>query len=338
MNVWLAVSLVLVVVTSYMLAIEIFSVAFKLTGLVMSKVRLQVASLFTSSGYTTQESELIAKDEERRRIAIACMYTGHIFSVAFMGLIINMVISISTYQRADEVHFDEWYFIIFYIASTLFLTMLFLKIPPVNRRFQNLLEHIATRRSKRRRNSNTISVLDLHGKYATAEVSLNIIPEFCKDISLEKIGLSKNYSLHILSIRRDSRHVEVTKDTIFQQGDVVLIYGLINDIREAFIYSVEKHHQFDESENTNELDLINNYGESALVEVVVVKVPKELENVKIVNAQLKEKYGITLGIIKRHDEYFTANKDTIIQKGDTLTVFGPYLNIKLLFTKDDTQQ
>ena len=51
-----------------MLAIEIFSDAFKLTGLVTSKIRLQVASLFTSSGYTTAESELIAKDDKRRRI------------------------------------------------------------------------------------------------------------------------------------------------------------------------------------------------------------------------------------------------------------------------------
>ena len=67
MNLWLAVALVLAVITIYLFAIEIFSVAFKLTGMATSKIRFQVASLFTGTGYTTAESELIAKDEKRRK-------------------------------------------------------------------------------------------------------------------------------------------------------------------------------------------------------------------------------------------------------------------------------
>ena len=59
MNIWLAISLILAVVTIYLLAIEIFSVAFKLTGLATNKIKLQVASLFTGTGFTTSESELI---------------------------------------------------------------------------------------------------------------------------------------------------------------------------------------------------------------------------------------------------------------------------------------
>lgn len=85
MNIWLAISLVLAVVTMYLFVIEIFSVAFKLTGLVTSKIKLQVANLFTSTGYSTAECELIAKDDKRRKIATACIYTGHVFSIAFMG-------------------------------------------------------------------------------------------------------------------------------------------------------------------------------------------------------------------------------------------------------------
>ena len=336
MNIFLAVSLFLVVFTVYMLAIEIFSVAFKLTGLAMSKIRLQVASLFTSSGYTTAESELIAKDERRRKIAIACMYTGHVFSVAFMGLVINVVLSISIHEAQEPLAFDEWYAIVFYVAFALFVTMLVLKIPPINRRFQTLLEKIATRKNKRNKRSNTIRVIDLHGKHATAEVSLNIIPDFCKDVSLEKIGLSKKYSLNILSIRRDSRYVEVTKDTMFQEDDIVLIYGLINDIKECFVYSVGKQLVSVDTDNSNEINLINNYGENALVEVCVENVPAELENVRIINAKLKDKYGITVGIIKRNNEYVNVNKDSIIQKGDTVTLFGPYLNIKMLFKNEET--
>ena len=38
MNVWLAIALILGVITIYMLLIEIFSVAFKLTGMATSKI------------------------------------------------------------------------------------------------------------------------------------------------------------------------------------------------------------------------------------------------------------------------------------------------------------
>ena len=59
MNIWLAISFVLAVVSVYLFVIEAFSVAFKLTGMATKKIRFQVASLFTSSGFTTSESELI---------------------------------------------------------------------------------------------------------------------------------------------------------------------------------------------------------------------------------------------------------------------------------------
>lgn len=335
MNLWLAISLVLVVVTIYMLAIEIFSVAFKLTGLVTSKIRLQVASLFTSSGYTTAESELIAKDDKRRRIAIACMYTGHIFSVAFMGLVFNVVISLASYSSTGTPHFTEWYFIVLYISAFFFLTMLFLKIPPINRHFQRFLESIAVKSSNRAKKSNIITVLDLHGKHATAEVSLNILPEFCKDVTLAEMALSQKYSVNILSVRRDNRYVEVTKDTMLQEGDVLLIYGLINYIKDAFVYSVAKRKVTVDTDSSNEINLINNYGANALVEVCVENVPSELENVKIIDAKLKDKFGITVGVIKRNNEYVQVTKDTIIQKGDTLTLVGPYKNIKMLFKTEE---
>ena len=94
MSIWLAISLIFAVAAIYMFMIEIFSVAFKLTGLATNKLKFQVASLFTGAGFTTAESELITNNDRRRRIAVTCMYTGHIFSVVIMGLIINVLISI----------------------------------------------------------------------------------------------------------------------------------------------------------------------------------------------------------------------------------------------------
>lgn len=337
MNVWLAISLILGVSTVYLLVIEIFSVAFKLTGLSTSKIRFQVASLFTGTGFTTSESELITNDERRRKIAVACAYTGHIFSVAIMGLVINVFISIgesiSSTQQATS--FTEWYFIVFYVTLGLFLIMLSLKIPPINRRFQRFLEKIAINSSRHSRSTNILTVIDLYGKHAIVEVVLNRIPDYAIDAPLHQMGLTKKYAINLLSIKRGKRMVDVTKDTMFQKGDVLVIYGLINDIKEAFINSIDKKDKAIVVDHSNELNLVNNYGSNALVEVFVDEVPKELVNTKIKDSHLNDRYGITLGMIKRNEEFLAVDKNTIIQKGDIIALFGPYRNIKLLFKNDD---
>lgn len=340
MNFWIATSLILAVTSIYMFMIEIFSVAFKLTGLATSKIKFQVASLFTASGFTTQESELITNDDRRRRIAVACMYTGHIFSVVIMGLIINVLISIGETINADRSGrtFTEWYFIVFYISLGVFLLVLITKIPAINRRFQKLLEKIAINTSKGRRENNIITVLDYYGKSAIVEVVLNKLPDFAKEVSLYDMALTKKYALILLSLRRGNRRVSISKDTMLIKGDVIVAYGHINDIREAFVNSVANKKGVSDTvviDNSNEIQLINNYGSNTLMEVVVNEVPKELDGIKMKDSHLTDRYSINIVIIKRDNEYISADKDTIIKKGDTVTLFGPYLNIKHLFNNEE---
>ena len=341
MNVWLAISLTLAVAAIYMFMIEVFSVAFKLTGMATNKIRFQVASLFTSVGFTTTESELITNDDRRRKIAVTCMYTGHVFSVIIMGLVINLVFQIISIIGVEQEAktFTEWYFIVFYAVSFFFLLMLLIKIPPINRRFQRFLENIAIKISRERRKSNIVTVLDYYGRSAVVEITLNNLPEFAQDRSLSEMELTKKYAFILLSIRRGSRMVSVSKDTMLAKGDVLVAYGHIIDIREAFINSVsDKKNKTVVIDNTNELQLLNNYGQNTLMEVVVHEVPKELKNIKIQDSHLTDQYSINIVVIKRKDEYMFANKDTIIKKGDTITLFGPYKNIKLLFNTAEEKE
>ncbi len=338
MNLWLAISLILAVVSLYMFVIETYFVAFKLTGLATKKIKFQVASLFTGSGFTTSESELIANDDRRRKIAVACMYTGHIFSVVIMGLIINMFFSIGTSISVGsftDVNFTDWYFIVFYVALGIFLFVLFLKIPPINKRFQRLLEKIAINATKNRRNTNIITVIDFYGKNAIAEVVLNRIPSFAEDVSLSQMNLTSKFVINILSIRRGKRTVEVTRDTMFRKGDILVIYGLVNDIKTAFIDSLDDSSKAIIVNQDNELTLLNNYGANALMEVDVDEVPAELENVAMKDSHLVDRYSINIVVIKRKDQYVFADKDTIIQKGDKITLFGPYKSISHLFKNND---
>ena len=335
MSIWLAISLILAVAAIYMFMIEIFSVAFKLTGLATNKLKFQVASLFTGAGFTTAESELITNNDRRRRIAVTCMYTGHIFSVVIMGLIINVLISIWAEMNTEQMNAKDWYFIVFYASIGFFLIMALLKIPPINKRFQRLLENIAINTSRRTRHTNIVTAIDYYGRSAVVEVVLNRIPDYAKELTLREMELTKKYSFIILSIKRGTRRVSVSKDTMFVKGDVIVAYGLINDIRAAFVDSLGgKKNDTIVVDRSNEIQLVNNYGENALTEVFVEEVPEEIANRKIKDTGLNDNYKITIVVIKRDDQYIFVNKDTIIQKGDIVTLIGPYKNIKLLFNID----
>ena len=337
MNILFAVALILAVISLYMFSIEAFFVAFKLTGLATNKIKFQVASLFTGSGFTTNESEIIVNDERRRKIAVACMYIGHIFSVAIMGLVTNVIISVVTlqYTNTNIMESPLWYFIVFYVSLGLFLLVLILKIPPINRRFQAMLEKMAINMSKKNRNTNIITVLDLYGKNAIAEVILNNIPEFAVEKTLSEMQLTKKYLISVLSIKRGKRVLEVTKDTMFVKGDVLVLYGVTRDIKNAFIESVQNGKKTIVVDRINEMNLLNNYGSNVLMEVEVEEVPKELENIPMKDSHLSDRYNINIIVIKRHNEYLFADKDTIIQNGDKITLFGPYSNIKHLFNNSD---
>ena len=338
MNIIFAVALILAVLASYMLVIEGFSVAFKLTGMATKKIKFQVASLFTGTGFTTNEAELIVNDDRRRRIAVTCMYSSHVFSVIIMGLLINLVISVanslSNKPNITKETFTSWYAIVFYVSLAIFLVVVFLKIPPINRRFQVFLEKIAIALSKNNRKNNIVTVIDMYGKNAIAEVLLNKIPDFAKETSLFEMQLNKKYLINILSIKRGKRTVEVSKDTMFAEGDIVVVFGLISDIKEAFINNVDKNTNVLVTKQLNHFSLLSNYGNNVLMEIDVEEVPKEIEGLAMKDSHLNDRYNINVGVIKRNDDYIVVDKDTVIQKGDKITVFGPYKTIKHLFKND----
>ena len=339
MDIIFAIALVLSFTAVYMLVIEAFSVAFKLTGLATKRIKFQVASLFTGTGFTTNESELIVNDEHRRKIAVACMYTSHIFSVVIVGLLINLVISVSNSiinkPSITTETFVSWYAFVFYFSLLVFATVLIIKIPPVNKRFVNFLEKLAVAMSSTNRKNNIVNVIDLYGKNAVAEVLLNRTPEFAKDKTLYEMQLNKKYVINILSIKRGKRTIEVSKDTMFTQGDIVVVFGLVNDIKAAFVESLGKANKTIIVENKgNTLSLLNNYGSNVLMEIDIEEVPKEIEGLPMKDSHLTDKYNVNIGIIKRNDDYIAVDKDTVIQKGDKITVFGPYKTIKHLFGEE----
>ena len=70
---------------------EIAAIAFKLTGLNISVARFQALSALTGSGFTTQESELVMKNRQRRLITMILMIIGPIGFATILGSVLVSV-------------------------------------------------------------------------------------------------------------------------------------------------------------------------------------------------------------------------------------------------------
>ena len=70
--------------------IEVFTVLFQLTGLTREKAKMQVVSLLTNSGFTTNESEIVMIGKHRRRLAKTVMLCGYSFAVIIVSVLVNI--------------------------------------------------------------------------------------------------------------------------------------------------------------------------------------------------------------------------------------------------------
>ncbi len=158
MSFWFSASLILIVLSLYMLVTTFFQVAFRLTGLSPDRVRFQVASMFTGAGFTTQESELIAINPARSRLAVACMYTGHIFTALVIGLVMNLFFNLNNQEASDMAY------TFFFVSLGVFLLLAILKLPPISKHVHNILGNIAIKLMEKRNKKNVLTSLDVYSK------------------------------------------------------------------------------------------------------------------------------------------------------------------------------
>ena len=65
--------------------------------------------------------------------------------------------------------------------------------------------------------------------------------------------------------------------------------------------------------------------------ILIFLVPYILEDKTLFSSGLKDKFGINIMFIKRNDEVIEVDRNTILQKNDTIVAFGDYQSIKTLF-------
>lgn len=321
--------LIVLFIIIHIVIFEIYSVLFRITGLTKEKAKFQSISLLTNSGYTTSEAEIITTDRTRRRIALFAMITGYAFSVVIISLLINVFLTFNMEQIKNS------YLIIIICCLILVLIIVLICIPKVKNAFDKIIEKIAADVFKRSNKENVITLLDNYGKDAIAEVYLNFIPDELYNKSLMESNIKNNYNMNILMYNRKGKTHDVTKDTIFQKGDILIIFGNLQNIKNVFI--VNTKNKVKELENApidndqNDIDLIENYGSEAMATITINNVPDLFEDKKLFETQIKENYKINILMIKRNELPVALTKDTVILKGDKVTVLGPYVSIKDAF-------
>ncbi len=219
------------IILIYVIFIEIFTVIFKMTGLTNDKARFQVISLFTNSGFTTQEAELIVNSKIRRKIANLTMLSGFILNVTVISVLVNVFITLGQAESTDVLKF-------FLVIGGFFVVMYILKKLKV---FEFLLKGITERITNRiiyGGNTNIIEVLDTYGKNSIVQIKIINLPEILENITLEKSDLRSIHGINVLAITRDGEtNAHVTKDDLIKTHDRVILFGRLASIKKVFLKS-----------------------------------------------------------------------------------------------------
>lgn len=331
MNLELSSILIMVFIITYVAIINFFSILFRMTGLTKGKTTFQVISLFTGAGFTTSESEIIVNENTRRKIAMACMITGNVFSVIIVSLIVNLLSSLTLYD-------SDTTFIYIGVAFVVFVAIfLFFRIPFVKTFIAKFIEFFVIRLFTKNKNENFLTLLDNYGDNAIVEVYINCMPEDLKGKSIFESKLKAKANINILMIKRKGRVINVTKDTMIQEKDEIVVFGSYFKIREYFLLKNENT-KVKENEKANVIELIDNYGEQAMVKVYIKELPHIIENKSIEECKLKALYGINIMMIKRDTSVIDITRNTMIQEKDEIIVFGPFNNINYLFVESSKQK
>ena len=335
MNLVTSILAISIAVVLYMALIEFFTALFRITGLTKEKARFQVISMITCAGFTTSESEIITTNRGRRRLAITCMITGTLFNVVIISLIINLL---STISNAEIL--KEQIIMIAVILGVLLFIIIFVNIPFISKRIQKISDFFARKIMLKKKGANILTMLDSYDKDAIAEIYINNIPDILKNKTLMESNFKSQYNINLLILKRGDRTIDVTRDTVIQNKDRIIVFGNKQTIKDLFSYKLDEKYEEEiiNAPKENILTLIDNYGTDAMAEVEIHILPEILRDKKLFESPIKTKYNLNVLMIKRDDNPIPVTKDSTIELNDTIVIFGNYNSIKTIFLEPNNSK
>ena len=232
MNLILFVIVVIISIT----VVRIGAVAFELTGLDWTVAKFQALSCFTSTGFTTKESELIVKSQQRRKIATILMIIGHAGLVSLIATFVNSMRPSQLVHKVFQpiIHLDKMPTLsvlinIVIIALACWLILSLFSRTKFSKKLTKVIQNFFIKKDFISR----IYVQDLvisAGGFGiiNIEVTKN---SMIYHMSLADI-IKKYPQMKILAIERGRNIItNLTDDTRMLLGDNIISYGKIDEIK-----------------------------------------------------------------------------------------------------------
>ena len=229
MNLYMALSLFSLIILTYWVITELFTILFRFTGLPDERARFQVISLLTGCGYTTKESEMFLSNRHRRRLARITMLFGYVFNITVVSAFINVFLSLKQSQ------IENFFIGILIPLIAVAIIFIFMRVPGIRAWGDGILQHLADRIIGLTDSFNSVMLLDYIGSDSIALVTLNQIPEQYRGIKLSEMGLKAETGILVMLVEQPGKKaVPAGADTVFEQGDKLTVFGDYSVICRSF--------------------------------------------------------------------------------------------------------
>ncbi|WP_245590388.1 TrkA C-terminal domain-containing protein [Aneurinibacillus terranovensis] len=206
------------------LIIEISTMLLEATGLRREVAKFQAISLLTGTGYTTSESEMVINHPVRRKIASFLIIFGTISFAVILSFVISFFVS-------NVIHISD-----LGIGMVILVVALLFMRSPVVKLF--LSRNVGSRFDKYYVHHKSVEeVFHVDSDYVMREFRLTESHVRLINQPLKQLRLA-NEDVKILNIKRNDHVIKnPTGSTMLLPGDIILVYGNLENIRKYFIIS-----------------------------------------------------------------------------------------------------
>lgn len=216
-----------ILILIYQIIIEIFTMLCRVNGISVEKAKFQVISLITSTGFTTKESEIMLLTRRRRKLTEGIMFFGYIFNICVVSIFMNIFISFMNTTM------EQLKVAVILTLCNVFLVIIFQKTTLVKRFIDNIVVNCVAK--EERKHKNYIAIYDTYEDKVMAEIEINHVRDELKNKSIEETLIKKKYGIQILVVKRKGGTISnVTSDIILQDGDVIIVFGNLKEIKHIF--------------------------------------------------------------------------------------------------------
>jgi hypothetical protein len=212
----------LILIVASAIVVKVGAVALRMTGLDAKRAKFQALSAFTGTGFTTRDSELVVRDDRRRRVIMTLMILGN---AGFVSVLATLIGSFAQVKKAVQVPIH-----LVAIIVCIFLVYLIGRRARLMRKLSDWIE----RRLAKWTGLQEIpvdEVFQLAEGYGVASIRVRPESEVVGHSLAEKALAEKD--VLVLAIERDNKTIAAPKaNEVIQRGDRLVCYGRLKVMKE----------------------------------------------------------------------------------------------------------